>query len=512
MPTAAAVVATAPEVEAQVTPVVPAPGPKQEAPSLPKAVAAPSSQVTKATAPIPKRQPRKDRSGSIAKVGFFFLIVGAIASVAVIFGRPYLFPTEWQQDALEFAEPIERARGVDFIEPVLLTPQPSIAHREMVAAQLLGDPAASLPMWRALGLAGPDSTDEATLNTLISDQAPVLYSTVDGQVYYDTAFTRSDRSTLISRAMATAALDQELTFSADAANRSLDDAALIEAHVRQQAAIIAENATTRGSVQTTDVAALAFLPSVLDYQLTAPLVFVELLAPVNEVAPNPLTELGVGGPGPLRVAPLQQIPSTSTVVGDADVGASVVTDRSFWYMSFASHLDPGTAYRMSNDLQAAGLQMVDGQNGRCAVATFVTNGVNAALQTDLEAWVAATAPELGATVTVLPDSSVQLRSCDPVGAYVSNIRFGASRQLISWRSIELAVTNLVIADGGTDAEIAAAVAGVGSSPAALAAAELPAGTTPTELIAAVEVAATDVIAVASAPVDPAADGAAEGEG
>ena len=382
----------------------------------------------------------------------------------------------------------------------------------MVAAQLLGDPEASLPMWRALGLAGPDSTDAATLNTLISDQAPVLYSTVDGHVYYDAAFTRSDRSTLISRAMATAALDQELVFSADAPNRSLDDAALTEAHVRQQAAIIAENATNRGSVQTADVAALAFLPSVLDYQLTAPMVFVELLAPVDEAAPNPLSELGAGGPGPLTVAPLEQIPSNSSVVGDAAVGDSVITDRSFWYMSFASHLDPATAYRMSNDLRAAGLQMVDGQNGQCAVATFETRGVNAALQTDLEAWVAAAAPALGATVTTLPDSSVQLRSCDPVGGYVSNIRFGASRQLISWRSIELMVTNLVIADGGTDADVAAALIEVGSSPAALAAAELPAGTTPTQLIAAVEVAANDVIAAATAPIDLDADAAAEGEG
>ncbi len=503
----AASVEAVPQVEAPVAPVVPAPAPQPEVPSLPtNAAAQPSQRAARAATPVKSRKPRKDRSGSVAKVGFFFLIVGAIASAAIIFGRPYLFPADWEQNALEFAEPIERARGVDFIEPVLLTAQPSAVHQEMVAAQLLGDPASSLPMWRALGLAGPDSTDDQTLNTLISDHAPVLYSTVDGQVYYDTAFTRSDRSTLISRAMATAALDQELTFSADAASRSLDDAALTEAHVRQQAAIIAENATNRGSVQAADVAALAFLPSVLDYQLTAPIVFVELLAPVNEVAPNPLSGVGVSGPGPLRIAPLEQIPSNSSVVGDAAVGASIVTDRSFWYMSFASHLDAGTAYRMSNDLQSAGLQMVDGQNGRCAVATFNTFAGNPALQSDLETWVAATAPELGATVTTLPDASIQLRSCDPVGAYVSNIGFGASRQLIAWRSIELAVTNLVIADGGAAPEIAAAVARIGSSPAALAAAELPAGTTPADLIAAVEAAAADVIAAGSLPADPAGEG------
>lgn len=469
--------------------------------------------VVKASQP---RKARKDRSGSIARVGFFFLVVGALVSAAVIFGRPYLFPADWEDEALEFAQPIETARGSEFAEPVLLTPQPSGVHRQMVFDQLLGDPAANMPMWRALGLAGSDSTDDATLQMLISEQSPVLYSTADGQVYYDSTFTRSDRATLISQAMATAALDQEYAFSTEAPNRSMDDAALADAHLLQQTSLLAESATERPPVPGPDMATLAFLPAVLDYRLTAPEVFAELLAPINDVAPNPLADLGPEGPGPLTVAPLNQIPSESVVADDVAAGAAIVTDRSFWYMSFASHLDAATAYRMSNELQSAGLQMVDGPSGTCAVATLSATDVatNAALQADLGTWVAATAPEMAATVTALADSSVQLRSCDPAGEFSSNIRFGVARELIAWRAIELAVTNGLISQGASAADVESAVAAIGSIPSALAAAQLPAGTAPGDLAAAAQIAATDVLIAETlppdpdAPIDPAADEAA----
>jgi hypothetical protein len=503
--------AAAPEpAAAQPAPINPTAAPPNQSMRLPTAAGVAPQSTHRAAAPAKakpqkQRKPSKDRSGSIARVGFLFLIVGALVSGAVIFGRPYLFPADWEANALEFAEPIETARGIEFVEPVLLTPQSSAVHGQMVAAQLLGDPAENLPTWRALGLAGPDSTDDATLRALISEQSPVLYSTLDGQVYYDSSFTRSDRSALISQAMATAALDQEFSFSADAPNRSLDDAALTDANVRQQAALIAQSAAVRAPLPTADMAALAFLPSVLDYRLTASVVFADLLPPVNDVASNPLSELGTRGSGPLQVPPLVQTPSNSLTVGDTVVGSSIVTDRSFWYMSFASHLDATTAYQMSNQLRSAGLQMVDGPTGRCAVATFATADAttNAALQTGLDAWVAASAVELGATVSALPDTTVQLRSCDPTGVYTSNIRFGGARQLIAWRSVELAVTNLVVAQGGTQAEIGAALARVGSTPTAVAVAQLPAGTAPADLAVAAQAAASDVIAAAATTTDAA---------
>ncbi len=499
IPTPVSAVADPDQIYQPAPSLIPATQPNQ-ALSLPPTVA-PRPPAGDPFQPLPAVRPlRKDRSGSIARIGFFFMIVAALGSAAVIFGRPYLFPADWDAAALEFAEPIEAARGTEFVEPVVLTAQPSPAHRAMVASQLLGDTASSLAMWRALGMAGPDSTDEATLQTLISELSPVLYSPTDGQVYYDESYTRADRSALITRAMVAAALDQEYSFSTDEVVRTLDDAALTEAHVLQQSARVEQTVSNGVPLPASDFAALAFLPVVLDYRLTAPVVFEQVLPPIDDVAPNPLAGAPASGPGPLTVAPLAAIASTSIVAGDTPVGPAVVTDRSFWYLSFAGHVDAQTAYRMSAQLRGAGLQMVGGATGTCAVATFATvdAATNSVLQADLGGWVAAAAPELGATVTVLPDGNVQLRSCDPAGAFASNIRFGAARELIAWRSVELAVTNLVVAAGGTEADVAAAVELVGSTPSAVAVAQLPAGTSPTDLAAAARAAANDV--VASVPV------------
>ena len=339
-------------------------------------------------------------------MGFFLLFIAAVVSAGVIFGRPYLFPAEWEDNALPYAEAIEEARGTEFVEPVLLTAQDNAVHRDLVSEQLLGDAQEQMPMWRSLGLAGPDATDDASLRDLTAAQSPVLYSTADGQVYYDETFNQAHRDRLISQAMATAAIDQEVTFSSGADQRGLDVNALTEAHVVQQSAAIAElAATTAVPVPEPDVAALAFLPPVLDYRLTAP---VSSARSFHRSAtwrrtrwrrPRPTV------PQRRRSSALETMSTAPGVAGDVPVGEVVSMDRGFWYLVFASHLDASTAYDMSNKLERAGLQTVTAADGRtCAVATFATaNGAeNERLGLSLAAWTTDVAPELGASVTVVP--------------------------------------------------------------------------------------------------------------
>ena len=198
-----------------------APQPNQpRALSLPRTTPAPAvPNVVARTPSRPRRAPRsseKDRSTAIARFGFFLLFIAAVVSAGIIFGRPYLFPAEWEDNALPYAEAIEARRGREFVEPIRLIGQDNSAHRDLVSEQLLGDAQANMPIWRSLGLAGPDATDDASLRDLTSVQSPVLYSTSDGQVYYDESFNQAHRDRLIMQAMATAALDQEVTFSSDA--------------------------------------------------------------------------------------------------------------------------------------------------------------------------------------------------------------------------------------------------------------------------------------------------------
>jgi len=501
---------------AQPTPVVtppPAPivnvagQPSQAGLSLPRAVVSPAVPVTSPADERAPRKPkaRKDRSTALARIGFFLLFVAAVVSAGVIFGRPYLFSSEWGDDALPYAEAIEQVRGTEFVEPVILTAQDNAAHRDLVSAQLLGDAQERMPMWRALGLAGPDATDDASLRDLTSVQSPVLYSTVDGQVYYDQSFTQAHRDQLITQAMAAAAIDQDVTFSSGANQRSLDANALTDAHVLHQSATIAELAAINTvPVPEPDVAALAFLPPVLDYRLTAPVVLSEILPSVDDAAPNPLEGNGIEGPRAARSSALTPLSTASVSTGDVSVGEVVSMDRGFWYLVFASHLDATTAYDMSNTLERAGLQTVQASDGRtCAVATFATatGAGNERLGQSLDVWTANVAPELGASVNSLPDSTVQLRSCDPAGAFASNARFGVARELIGWRATEAVVVDTLTAEGADDATISRALAQVGVTPSVQRVIALPAGTSPSEVAAAVRKAAADVVTVTIAPPD-----------
>jgi hypothetical protein len=212
--------------------------------------------------------------------------------------------------------------------------------------------------------------------------------------------------------------------------------------------------------------------------------------------------MSLGGPGPLPSTSLTLLTRTSQVVGDQPVGETRAMDRGFWFLVFATHLDGPTAYDMSKVIEQAGLQTVTTPQGACAVATFGAGNAaaNAELTARLSMWVEATAPEMAATVGSLPDSSVQLRSCEPTGPYTSNARFGISRQLLGWRAAELAVATLMGEQGGTEADLDAALAALADSPDVLALIDLPAGTPAADTAAAARAAAASIVEQQLAPV------------
>ncbi|MFT6763898.1 MAG: hypothetical protein ACJAXA_002562 [Candidatus Aldehydirespiratoraceae bacterium] len=136
----------------------------------------------------------------------------------------------------------------------------------------------------------------------------------------------------------------------------------------QQPTLIQELSAYTRLVLEPEMAPLAFLPLLLDYRLSAPTVFAELLPPVNDLVAHPLTD--IGGGGPITTDLPTDIGAVSVVGTDQPAGAAVATDRSFWFMVFAGHLNATLSYNMSSQVQQARLQMVNGTGGTCAVATL----------------------------------------------------------------------------------------------------------------------------------------------
>jgi hypothetical protein len=129
-------------------------------------------------------------------------------------------------------------------------------------------------------------------------------------------------------------------------------------------------------------------------------------------------------------------------------------------------------------------------------ATFSGGDVfqTATLRSTLEAWSASMPVEFGSGVSVLDDGTLQLVSCDPgVGFEIPN-RLGVARELVGWRTAELATLEAVRAADGTDADAAAAWAAVEASNVGVDLGALPGDTTPAESADAARAAVAAVLA------------------
>lgn len=485
-------------VPAPAVPSVPAaPAAPSPAMSLPAQLAA--THLTNPHAygsmPTTTRPQKRSSGGSGFGLVLALIVLAGLIAGGLVFGREYLFPEEWDESARAYADDIEAIRGVDFVEPLLIVSEPTADYRARVGDELLGTWEQSLPMWRSFGLAA-GGTDRQVLDSLIEARSPARYSRADGQVYHDAAVRPAELDALLTREMAIAAIDQEFRFSSRMARRTMLEAALTEAHVLQQANVIQSQSAAPAVIRPPDDSPLAFLPPVLDYQLTAPTVFAELLAGFDD--PNPLDDLDAGGPGPLVSAPLAAAREAVPLAGESAVASPRTMDREFWYLVFATYHEPAVARRMAANLAAASLTEFSDGARSCFAATFEAASIDVLplLAGDLAGWVTAASPALGATTGPVSQTTVELRTCDPGETFTPTSRFGIARDLISWQAADLAVASAVTVSGGDQAAVAEALGRLSQSGSAMQVVALDPTVTATEMARIARVAAEPILAEA----------------
>ena len=418
------------------------------------------------------------------------ILVGLVAA-GIVFGRPYLFPDGWDEATQPYAEAVETARVVEYIAPIAVIAEPTADYVTRLGGELVGDWSADESLLRALGLLNGSTTEES-VTELLAEWQDAVYSIADGQVYTDAGVTGAQLDAEITEEMAAASLDQEFRWSAEQPSRTLDDQAQTLAEVQRQAsAVLAKTpfAVTRDPLAP---GVLAFAPAIIGYRALAPAIFAEFENPATD-AGNPLSQLGTGGPGPLA----SEVPvdaAAPTLIGtDTLVGTPRSLDRSFWFLVLAGFLDSRSAYQASESVVENSLATADRAGTQCAYVTFSGGDVvqTAALRVALEAWVAAAPIEFASDFSVHADGTLQLVSCDPgAGLEIPN-RLGAARELVAWRTAELATLEAVRTADGTDAAAAWAVVEASSVGADLGA--LPGNMAPDEFATAARAAVAAVL-------------------
>jgi hypothetical protein len=468
-----------PEVSLVVTPPV-AEAARQPAPLVPSSA--------------PRRQPRR-----WPKRLFILLLLAGLVAAAVLLGRPYLFPGEFDEATAPYAQAVEAARGVEFDEPIAVISESTAEFGVRTVAELSGDWEREVPLWRALGLLN-GRTGPSEVARILEGWQSALYSTADGQVYVDELASGPTTDAAITLAMAAASLDQEFRWSPGQPGRGLDGEVETLAEVTRQSREVLGASRFAVELDPVKPAVLVFVPPVPAYRALAPVVFAEFDR-TGVDATNTLESMGPGGPGPLRSAASVVAPAAERVEGDLVVGSPQAMDRAFWYLVFAGYLDPVTAFAASESVVESAVTIVDRNGTACVYSTFAGGDLSqtATLREAVERWAFSVPAGLTPAVSVLPDGTLQLVTCDPgEGAEVGS-RQGVARELVAWRTAELATYEFLIdraEDPAASVDLAPAWAVVAASSVPLDLAALPADLPPSDIAAAARTAVAGVLAPA----------------
>lgn len=414
---------------------------------------------------------RKRSSSGRGGFALFFtllVLVGLIVA-AVIFGRPYLFPDDWDAASKPYGDAVEAVSGEPLAEAVVVTRHAPATYAIAMTDELLEGWDEQVPMWRSFGLVD-GAVDTPVLREVLEGWTPAFYSPSTGEIVANDALTPAAVDGAIVAAMAAADLDQRTGWSTVLADASLDSSAFTRAQVIRSATDVAAASSFGAPVSERRPDKAEFLPPILSYRVNAPYVFAEVV-PEGE-----LTEVDS-----ITVLPLSREPEL--VGGETIIEAQQQMDRGFWYIVFASYTDATAAYAASNAIVEASLATVDRAGTTCSYGTFSGSDVAGTerLAGVLAQWVASVPAEMTASTTALADGTLQLTSCDPGAAVSTGARFGTASELARWRLVELVAIEAVDPATGTAADRTAAVVQVRQSQVASALMSLPFDTTPLDL-------------------------------
>ena len=109
---------------------------------------------------------KKRKRNHFGKVVLVLILLGAIVAGALMFGRDYLFPEDWNKDVVPAVEALQLRSGLEFKDPVSVNTLSEAEYAAKVASFVFGPGLAaewqpSIPRWRALGLVDGDPTLES---------------------------------------------------------------------------------------------------------------------------------------------------------------------------------------------------------------------------------------------------------------------------------------------------------------------------------------------------------------
>ena len=411
-------------------PVQAAPVPQVAPPVAPAIAAVPAvAPAPRPTAPAalggyqqmlaepPKRRRRQRSGGSGLGLLLTVLVLAALVAAGFVYGKPYLFPDDFDAQSKPYADAIETVRGTPITDPFLILDEAPAVYASGYDAQYLGDEwHDQVPMWRAFGLADA-SFDPSTVASVVPQRPTAYFAFADGQIHTESPIVEGVPDAAVARAAALAVLDQDYQWSLAIDGRADERAAVQHSLVIAEADRIRTAGGFPGPVaDDTTPAELAALPPLVAHRIVAPELYARVVAqptPSDEARMRDLESFGAVLPA---LTPLGAGTTPVLAEGETVSGAGLALDRNFWFLAFDAHLPAATAADLSRDLNGASVTPFTNLDGKtCWAATLVAPSGDAAffLAAGMNEWVAAAPAATAASTSVVSELVVELRVCDP---------------------------------------------------------------------------------------------------
>jgi hypothetical protein len=381
-----------------------------------------------------RRAGRQQRQGKVfGRTLLVLLGIGGLIAAALVFGRPYLYPTEWDPTLTPIVDEIQTERGLEFEHTVGLVAQPAAEYAQSVGRLTFDDAwLDSVPMWRALGIAiGEPSID--SVGAALSARRLAVYDPDADRIYLladSGAAAERDLRIALERAFAAqhgegvSVDDQTVTGFTGVSSRQQLATAAVHDHivgeiVGEPAAQVEPTSASPADAppDAAPAAPPAPLPLPLEYEITA----VEHLGPGVIAAagldPAAITfqaalsdELGAAlddmavstGAGTLQP-------------GDRALAPPVALGNDDWSLVWGARLPAPSVDRLVDVVIADSYRTIDRTGVICVVGVFETaSAADAAfVLSRMEAWATGGPAQSQAVVTAGGDTRVQVVSCDP---------------------------------------------------------------------------------------------------
>jgi hypothetical protein len=372
---------------------------------------------------------KKRKRNHFGKVVLVLILLAGIVAGALMYGRDYLFPEDWNKEVVPAVEALQLRSGLEFKDPVPVNTLSEAEYAAKVAGFIFGPSLGaewqpSIPRWRALGLVDGDPTLES-VNGVVSAWMPAFYDPADRQIYRSASGTDSAAATDAMQDALSAALIDQLAGASTAPTPDATAPAVAAAATDSLAHLAVDDfgaeLVAGSTTPDPDRSAFAPLPVPLAHRLLgvddlgAPIV-ASLGGDADRAAA--VAGFGVDVTGVLDV-PWTAAPVPALITGDTqDTAADDASARGsdFWYAVLAAYLPADTAADAVNSIGADLFTPAIRGAQQCVYGTFTAATPEAlpVLQISALAWAELAPTQAGASATTLADGvTVQLVTCDP---------------------------------------------------------------------------------------------------